>query len=359
MATRLIANSKGQSLIQVMISAGIMGILAMTFLSMMNAQQRMTTQLSQRLASLDLERSITSALADGTVCSYMLTNSAQTLAINPNGLPPLTTALASFSQIPMSANPTAPPLVNKTAPASSMSPSLFVSSITLDHVTCNPTLCTPASTQFNGKITVAFDSTNNKLIIPLAPLSFPVNFSVTGSGVNKAVSCTGGGGTGATAGSVTCNCPGAPIIDTNHFSPTIGQVIGYTPAVQATFYLTNLANGYATYATTGITNSTAASTYTIPGGSTGPTISGGDNGTLQVTNTGGRTASSTLGSTPNLPKGPLGTIPQLAYNNGVLDPNSDVLYEPPAGVGRGGGTPTRTGCVCPASCSGQAACVLP
>jgi hypothetical protein len=187
----LVSNSRGQSLIQVMVSAAIMGILAMAFVSMLSTQQRQTSQLSQKLASLDVERTITAALADGTVCNYMLAAKPQVTSLNPTSLPAPTTVITPFVEIPMTASATAPPAAIIAIPpvaASPMSPSLFIGSIGLTGVVCSGS-CATTTPQFNGKIVVGFDNTHNQLVIPLAPLSFPVIFTL--NTVSHAIGCMG------------------------------------------------------------------------------------------------------------------------------------------------------------------------
>jgi len=67
-----LTNHRGQSLVQVLISIGIMGILMATMATMFSNQSRETTALSQKLASADLEKILISSLSDGSVCQYIV-----------------------------------------------------------------------------------------------------------------------------------------------------------------------------------------------------------------------------------------------------------------------------------------------
>ena len=69
-------SSRGQSLVQVMISVALIAIFSLVFAAMISTQQKQTAQLVDKLASVDVIRVISSVLADGSVCSFMMTNSA-------------------------------------------------------------------------------------------------------------------------------------------------------------------------------------------------------------------------------------------------------------------------------------------
>jgi len=93
MKTMLFLNHRGQSLIQVLISLGLMGILASALMTMMSIQMKETRALTQKVASLDLEKLLIASLANGKVCKYVLNfngvGSAAPLTFDasPGGLP--------------------------------------------------------------------------------------------------------------------------------------------------------------------------------------------------------------------------------------------------------------------------------
>jgi len=68
-----IGNS-GINLIEVMIASGIMTVMAVAFAQMMGNQQRETRALAEKLAALDYQGLLGKILADGTVCTFDLTN---------------------------------------------------------------------------------------------------------------------------------------------------------------------------------------------------------------------------------------------------------------------------------------------
>lgn len=61
-------DSKGQSLVSVMVGAGVMGIVMMGFMSMQTMQNKEARALTEKFASLSLKNVVSAALADGTVC---------------------------------------------------------------------------------------------------------------------------------------------------------------------------------------------------------------------------------------------------------------------------------------------------
>ena len=64
----------GQSLIQVIVSIGILSAMALTFASLIATQQKETKALTEKLASLDLEKLLITSLADGSICTGELSN---------------------------------------------------------------------------------------------------------------------------------------------------------------------------------------------------------------------------------------------------------------------------------------------
>jgi hypothetical protein len=72
MSNNISSNQRGNSLIQVLISIGLMGLLMAAFASMMVNQQTETRALSEKFGALDLQQFLTASLADGSVCAYVM-----------------------------------------------------------------------------------------------------------------------------------------------------------------------------------------------------------------------------------------------------------------------------------------------
>lgn len=165
---------------QAMITLGVMSTMILSFMKMTENQRQAAAQLQQKLAALDLQRSLSQVLQDGSVCEYALTNPAPP-AFNPvlfNAQPGrLLTTLPSLNSY---AGPNAKVAVRADghSPVSQLDDKLAVSSITVGDVTCDPAPCTPSSSFFNANITVNFAA--DRLIMALAPLKFPISFDTSG-----------------------------------------------------------------------------------------------------------------------------------------------------------------------------------
>jgi hypothetical protein len=150
----------GGSLVELLVVTGIMMIVMMAVSSMFLSQQTETRALSEKLASLDLERVLIAALADGKVCAYVL-NNPTVLTFNSAAALPQTITLPSSSINPAklySGIIPGPPVlpgpivveVNK--PASAISNSLVVQSIQLQ-------IISGVGSNFTGTWAITFDST--------------------------------------------------------------------------------------------------------------------------------------------------------------------------------------------------------
>jgi Tfp pilus assembly protein PilV len=178
----------GTSLIQVLIALGIMGIVSVGFATMMVNQQRQATQLTEKLASLDVVRVVTSSLSDGSVCTFMLTNGGP-IVINPMAIAPIPAFASLPSRGAVGSTPVA--VADGVTPASPMSTRLAVNSIQFKDLACATLPCTPTSNEFTANLQLDFNQA--KLTISLAPLKFPVLIATVGPpGAQTIASCAGG-----------------------------------------------------------------------------------------------------------------------------------------------------------------------
>lgn len=69
-------NNRGQTLIQALVTIGIMSVIALGFAQMITQQNKEMRALEDRLAVLDLEKSLISATSSGLVCQYVMNNPA-------------------------------------------------------------------------------------------------------------------------------------------------------------------------------------------------------------------------------------------------------------------------------------------
>ncbi len=78
MKTLRMGNKKGQSLVQVLVSMGIMGIFMMAMISTQSMQAKENRALSEKLAANDFQQQLTRAFADGSLCKKLLTTPSPT-----------------------------------------------------------------------------------------------------------------------------------------------------------------------------------------------------------------------------------------------------------------------------------------
>jgi type II secretory pathway pseudopilin PulG len=178
-----LGNSNGQSLVQVLVSVGIMGILMAAMASMQTAQSRENRALDEKLGGLDLQRTMATALADGAVCKYMLQtppinfSASQVLAGNPQTVTLTTPVYASVA-----AGIPGPVIVqpNTNPPRGTMP----VKAITL-------TVASGSGTTFLGTINAVFDDT--KLVRSIRPASATVILTtdVSNPGAATVTNCVG------------------------------------------------------------------------------------------------------------------------------------------------------------------------
>jgi hypothetical protein len=340
-------NQHGQTLVQVMIAAAIMGVIAMAFASMIVAETRQNRGLAEKLAAMDFQQQLTRTFADGSLCTSLLAPTGAPVTFNlPSGGGNLATPLSlnlAFTSVPISASSPKTPLVTASTVVSPISPTLFAAAAPSTFQVTNIIGANNGTTgTFTASFQVNFDQT--KLVQPLRPATTQISLQTTGGavGTQTITGCTSASGP---PNSVTCSCPSS-------VTAANGQVTFTGPPAAIAFYLSAVQNGYAMYGPQMLGEVPSAGTHngkctSIPGASmSGNTISGSGNSKGQTIGSTSFTLPSTLSCAlvPNLPLGPFGIVAPLGYNNSQLDPNSDVLYQPPTVVGN---PPTKNGCSCP------------
>jgi len=191
-------DQRGQGMVPALMVIALIGIVAAGSIRMMQVQIRENKSLSDKIASLELEQTLSSALADGSVCQYHLAGKTFDASRIGTSHPPVIDVGGSLLS---AANAAAPPLAVVGQPASPQSNSLVVSSIQVANIAGSAT-----SHQFTAKIQVNFDPTG--VIRPLKPVQIPTTLTTGGSGSIQTISgCTvGSGGVG-----MPCSVTGWPL----------------------------------------------------------------------------------------------------------------------------------------------------
>lgn len=159
----LVFNTKGQSLIQVIVGLAVGAIAMMAFLSMTTNNQKETRAITEKMASMDLQTIVSTVLADGQVCTYILTDVTQatnrsTNIINSDNL---SSAVVNINSLPSNAVLGAPVVAAVGQLASPLSSSLRISSISLKN-------WSGGGDVFLANLEIAFNS--NGLVRPLKPI---------------------------------------------------------------------------------------------------------------------------------------------------------------------------------------------
>ena len=171
----LLIDQKGQSLVQVLVSIGVMGAMLLSFTDIMSAQVKETRALSQKLAVTDLERLLQNSLADGSVCKYILNmpnaltfDSQKVSETTPQTIKPTLPIYASIKIGPPVV--TGPIIAKPGEPASPNAPSVVIKDIVLSINGAPSPLPAPGpGVKFKANWEITLDP--NGLVRPLRPIT--------------------------------------------------------------------------------------------------------------------------------------------------------------------------------------------
>lgn len=194
----VIRNQRGMSLVEVMVAIGIMGIVMAGMATMQINQMRETRAVGEKLASLELQRTLTQVMSSGAVCNFIFntdtTNRSglnktppnSTFTVPMSGAYPLKNAF-TMNNIPMTDSTASTLAAAVNSAASSYSNSLKVSSISLD-ITGSGT-----GGQFSADLNVTFNSPGgpDTPVRQIKMLSMPLVLQTTIAGPTATVTgCT-------------------------------------------------------------------------------------------------------------------------------------------------------------------------
>ncbi|MGE3759111.1 MAG: glycine-rich domain-containing protein [Pseudobdellovibrionaceae bacterium] len=173
----ILKNSQGQSLIQVLITMAIMGILMVVMISMQVSQTRENRAISEKLASMDLQRFVTQALTSPDICSAMVASA--NLAI-PTVFPFNSTTTTfpyvfSLNSLP-SPKSGSPPIATAGDQVSALAPSLAL--LSESSVPAGIQIKITSISPPSASLLLNFDQ--SKLVRPIRNLEFPINIMTSG-----------------------------------------------------------------------------------------------------------------------------------------------------------------------------------
>lgn len=191
--------TKGSSIIQVLISLGLAAILVTILIEITSTQVKETKHLQEKLASLDMERQLILALRDSAVCTAELTDNTLNPSApyifnaNPADLPNAKLVLQHLHTLPLINSPF---IVSTGSFLSSMTFSAKVQEIAVKDIENSG-----MSDFFNAKLTVTIDPAF--LVRAIAPIQLQINIQTdptTPLNAKKVVGCLVGSST-------TQSCP--------------------------------------------------------------------------------------------------------------------------------------------------------
>ncbi len=182
-------NNKGQSLVQVLVGIGLTAIMAAVFASLITSQQKETRALKEALGAMDLQKVVIAALADGSVCQYILNNPTRltfdSTALTPTTPQTMTPSLPLYTIV--QGGIPGPVAAQVGQEASGFSNTLFISNIKLE-------ILSGSGDNYIGQWKVEFDSA--RTIRPIRPLAVGTIIQTDpGTPTAKTIaSCQGAGG---------------------------------------------------------------------------------------------------------------------------------------------------------------------
>lgn len=168
-------NSKGLSLIELLIAVAILGAMSFGFASMMVNQNKSVQGLSEQLAKLDLEKLLIASLADGKICTAVL-NSKTFDPVSLNWSPAL-----SLNSLPASEAPGAPNLIETNSQIANGS-SLTIENISFVNLINNGV--DASSTSYRVTLQVSFANGSR----PHKPIRIQANLTTDSNTTLKTVS---------------------------------------------------------------------------------------------------------------------------------------------------------------------------
>lgn len=196
-------NQCGFSIMELMVALPIIIFIGLGISTMMISQSREARALTEKLAILDLQRSITSYLGNGTACGNMFTTTnlltPGRLVFNTSAVTPSNPHEFSLRSLPMSSTGTLPPLINAGDLVSPLSNTLFLRPSTgaatdglrLSITSINPPMGTLTLNFDQDRLVRGVKNLEIPLMIKLTPLS-PSTARITGCGSTAEAGPKGG-----------------------------------------------------------------------------------------------------------------------------------------------------------------------
>jgi hypothetical protein len=174
----------------------IAGIFLAVMTTMIGNMQRETTALTEKLSALDLQKTAIAALADGSVCKFVMTSATFDATQTPTAIAPIKIPVPNnILYHSVTGTTPGPILAQANQPASALTDTLRVADMHLE-------LTSKTGTAFTGEFVINFN--NAKTVRPVRPVRVMMRVTASAEAAGATVaSCagSGGGGSGGTGGS--------------------------------------------------------------------------------------------------------------------------------------------------------------
>ena len=195
---RAFRHNSGQSLVQVMVGLAIASVMFAAFTTMTVNQNRETRGLTEKLAALDLQRTLTAMLGVSSTCGALFApgnlKSSTVMPFDGSGVNASSPYVISLRTVPSGG--TNPPLIAEGQAASPLSTSLKVASENGIQILVK-SLVPPSAA-----LKIKFDA--SEMVRALPDLQFPLALTISGPATSTTI--TGCAGEGGGAPSPTGNC---------------------------------------------------------------------------------------------------------------------------------------------------------
>ncbi len=183
--------SSGMSLVELLVSLGILSIIMIGMSSYMVAQQREARSLTEVLAKIDIEKLLLTSLADGSVCTAELSNNALNASapytIDTTSATTAAATVINLSGLHASSAVGSPFIIQTGSAPSPMAESLKVNSITLTNF-----ISTGIADQYKADLIIAFNGALIRQLRPIILQSIITTKSTDPINAKKITGCTSG-----------------------------------------------------------------------------------------------------------------------------------------------------------------------
>ena len=175
-------NQRGFGLVQVLVTVAIMGVVLTAVATMMVTQMQETKAMTEKLAVLDIQKSLSNNLAKADVCSFnVLRSTSIAFDSGANPIPNIQLDNALYA----GAGVNSPIFIEKNKAPSVISSNVVVDSLWLTNIRCNPMPCVASNNTFLANVEARLKS--GGMVRQVRPPTTEITVTTTGAGSSKTI----------------------------------------------------------------------------------------------------------------------------------------------------------------------------